>query len=59
MNIGTNDEATEFYNLQPFAIMVGGQVVVYPSQPHVLIIKLFQPSYNCVIPAVNELSEIL
>ncbi len=34
------------YDLQPFAIMV------------VLLNKLFQPSHNCVIPTVKELSEI-
>ncbi len=32
-------------------------VVVYPSGPHLLIAKLFQPSHSCVIPTVKELSK--
>ncbi len=44
--------------LQPFAITVGEQVVVYPSLPHFLITKLLQPLHNCVFTTVKELSEI-
>ncbi len=30
----------KFFHLQPFEIMVGGKVEVYPSKPHVLITSL-------------------
>ncbi len=48
----------KFYNLQPFAIMVGGQVAIYPSRPHALITKFIQPFHNCTISTVKELSVI-
>ncbi len=47
-----------FCNLQPFAIMVGGKNEVHPSWLRVLITKFFQPSHNCVISAVQEISKI-
>ncbi len=33
--------------------MVGGNVAVHPSWPHVLIAQLFQPSHNDGIPTVK------
>ncbi len=47
------------YNLQPVTIIVERQVAVYSNQQHVLITKLFYPSYNYIIPTVKELIEVI
>ncbi len=58
MSSGANDQA----NVLQYAAFRGhgwGHGAAYPSWPHVLITKLSQPSHNCIIPTVKELSVIL
>ncbi len=56
MNSGVNDQA-KVQQLAAFRDHGWRQFVVYPSWPHVLITKLFQPSHNCAIPTVKERSK--
>ncbi len=48
----------KFCSFQSFAVLVGGQVMMYQRLPHVLIPTFFQPSHNCAIGTVKKLSEI-
>ncbi len=58
MSSGANDQA----NVLQYAAFRGhgwGHVAAYPSWPYVHLTKLFQPSHNCIIPTVKDLSVIL